>query len=256
MAEHKLGYLAEEEDHDWLSQREDPEVILRAARAAYPDFNPYVQPYTPIENQYSMGSCAGNALALMFQIGMVQQYGMQAKFSRMGCYIMAQKASGISGDRGSTLSGCQKAAEGGICLEKHWPYPSRYSSNIPSTAQGEMVFKMNGSRQIKDADLIWDLLRSGVPVQTGLSWNRSCESSICNNYNSGGGGHSTALVALDEDTDHAVMQNSWGSNWGNGGRVLWTKNFVSEVLRKDRYSVFTAYDAAGFVAPEDLADRV
>ena len=258
MSEYKLGYLIEEEDHDFLSEQEDPEVILRAAKAANPSFNPYLFPHTPVENQYSIGSCAGNALALMFQIALVQRYGVQARFSRMGCYIMAQKASGISGDRGSTLSGCQKAAADGMCLEKYWPYPNpaRYSNQVPSSSNGEMVFKMSGSRQIKDVDLIWDLLKSGVPIQTGLSWGSSCEKSVCNTYSGGRGGHSTSLVSLQEGTDYAYMQNSWGANWGDDGRVLWTKNFVSEVLRKDRYAVFTAYDPQIFEAPEGFIDRV
>jgi C1A family cysteine protease len=250
------GYLIEEEDHDWLSQREDPEIMLRAARAAYPSFNPYVEPYVPVENQKSMSSCVGQSLAVMFQIAMVQQYGLQAKFSRMCSYIMSQKASQISGDRGATLSGAQKAAEQGICLERYWPYPSRYSSSIPSTAQGEMVFKLKGSRQIRDADLVEDLLMSGCPCHVGLSWNSTCENSVCNSYRSGGGGHAVSLCHVSEKTGHFVLQNSWGTSFGDMGRVLWTKNFISEVMKKDRYSTFFAYDAAGFEAPQEKLQEI
>lgn len=253
---YKLGYLIEQEDHDWLSQQEDPEVFLRTARSSFPDFNPYAEPYTPVEDQGSLSSCAGNSLALMFQIALVQRYGIQAKFSRMGCYITAQRQNGIKTDSGSTISGCQKAAAEGACLEKYYPYPSRYSNQIPSTANGKFVFKLKGSRQIKDVDLMYDLVMAGVPIQTGLSWGSSCEKSICDSYTGGRGGHSTAITGIDEKTGHFVHQNSWSERWADSGRNLWTKKFVSDVFRKDRYCTFAAYDAAGFEAPQESLQEI
>lgn len=250
------GYLIEHEDHDWISQREDPVVMLQAARSAWPDFNPYVEPYIPVEDQKRMSSCVGQSLAVMFQIAMVQQFGIQDKFSRMCAYIMSQRASGISGDRGATLAGAQKAAEKGICLERYWEYPSSYNSKVPASAEGKMVFKLNGSRQIRDADLVEDLLKAGVPVHVGLSWNSSCEKLVCDSYRTGGGGHAVSLCHIDEPTGHFVLQNSWGTNFGNGGRVLWTKKFISDVMSRDRYSTFYAYDPTGFTAPKEALQEI
>ena len=259
MSEYKLGYNIEAEDHDFLDSLIEPETILKSAKAAHPDHNPYAPSYTWIEDQKSIGSCQGCALALCFQIALVQRFGVQARFSKMGAYIWSQQEDNLAGrDQGSTLSGGMKAAKKGLCLENVYEYPNpvRYSSSVPSSANGQRVFKMLGSRKITDVDLIWELLRSGVCVQFGVSWGSSCEQPVCNTYKGGRGGHSCVLTSLEEGTDHAIMTNSWGTKWGQHGRVKWTKNFVSEILRKDRYPSFVCHDPQGLEAPEGFIDRV
>ena len=250
------GYLHGEDDLDWIDARMDPEVVLKAARAAYPAFDPHAWSWTELPSQGRQGACAGHALAACFQVALVQQYGIQTLFSRAAAYYTAQKFDGIKSDRGSTLSGCQKVAESGLCLESEWKYPSSYNNTMPSSAQGKMNFKMMGSRRVKDADLAWDLLRAGSCLQTGVAWNSSFEREVCDSYRSGGGGHSTMLFGLDEETGNAINHNSWGSNWCGDGRNQWTKKFFNSIIRSDRYAVFVAYDPTGLEVPDGFDDRL
>lgn len=249
------GYLHGADDYDYIDAQIDPEIVLKAARAAYPAFNPYVYEWTELPNQGRQGACAGHALANCFQVALVQQFGIQTLFSRGGAYYTAQKFDGIRGDRGSTLAGCQKVAESGLCLEKEWPYPSSYNNSMPSSAQGKMDFKMMGSRRVTDADLAWDLLEAGCAIQTGVAWNSSFEQKVCNSHRSGGGGHSTTLFGLSDD-GNAINHNSWGTNWVTSGRNEWTKKFFSDIIRRDRYAVFVCYDSTGLEAPEGFAERL
>lgn len=253
-----FGYDIERENLDLLNYHgSDADVVLQAAQAQYPEFNPYAEPWLERQSQGHMGSCQGHALSHCFQVALVQQYGIQAVFSRMSCYILSQEADGIRGDHGSTLHGGQKAAKGGVCLEHEWPYPSRYSRRHPDSAYNKCNISMPGSRQIKDADLMWELLKAGCAIQTGVSWNNSFEKKVSNTYRRSRsvGGHSTMLYGLDEETDNAIHWNSW-SNWQGNGRSQWTKDFVHSILKYDRTSVFVCYDSTNLVIPDDLLERV
>ncbi len=250
------GYLHGQDDYDHIDSQMDPEVVLRAAKAAYPTFNPHSWSWTELPNQGRQGACQGHALANCFQIALVQRYGIQTLFSRAAAYYLSQKFDGISGDRGSTLAGGQKVAESGLCLEVEWAYPSSYNNSQPASAEGNLNFKMMGSKRIKDADLAWDLLKSGVPIQTGVAWNSSFEREVCDSYRSGGGGHSTMLFGINENTGNAINHNSWGTSWCGDGRNEWTKKFFDDILRRDRYAVFVAYDSTGLECPDEFSTRV
>lgn len=251
-----LGYNHGLDDYDAIDARIDPEIVLKAARAAYPTFNPYSYEWTELPNQGRQGSCAGHALSNCFQVALVQQFAVQTLFSRAAAYYTAQRFDGIKGDRGSTLNGCQKVAESGLCLEVEWAYPSSYNNSIPESSKGNMNFKMVGSRRVTDADMAWDLLSAGVPIQTGVAWNSSFEKTICDSYRSGGGGHSTMLFGIDEATGNAWNNNSWGLGWGDNGRNMWTKKFFADIVKRDRYAVFVAYDPTGLECPEGFIERV
>lgn len=252
----KFGYLHGEDDFDFIDSQLDPELVLRRAKASYPDFNAYASPWLDWQDQGNQGSCQGHSLSHAFQVCAVQEYGTQLIFSRAAAYYLSQKYDNISGDRGSTLAGGQKAAASGICLETEWPYPSRYDNRQPASANGKLNFKMPGSKRITDAGLAFDLLAAGCSIATGVAWNSDFEKPICDKYgNRRGGGHSTLLYGLDEATGHAVHHNSW-KNWQGNGRNLWSKRFLDAIMKKDRYAVFICYDSTELIIPEDFQERI
>ncbi|MCP4953959.1 MAG: hypothetical protein GY922_19140 [Proteobacteria bacterium] len=251
-----FGYLHGEEDFDFLSEQLDPEGILERVKASYPEFNPYATPWLNWQDQGNQGSCQGHSLSHAFQVCLVQEYGLQAVFSRAAAYYISQDFDGIKGDRGSTLSGGQKAAASGICLEKEWPYPYRYNSTKPASANGNLNIKMPGSKRVTDAGLAFDLLNAGCCISTGVAWNSDFEKPVCDKYrNRRGGGHSTLLYGIDESTGHAIHWNSW-KNWQNNGRNLWTKRFLDSIMKLDRYAVFVCYDSTKLQVPDDLGERI
>lgn len=252
-----FGYLYGQDDTDYIDNNGvEPELVLSLARAAYPNFNPYADPWLNLQYQGNQGACQGHALAHCFSVALTQRYSIQADFSRGGAYYLSQKFDGISGDRGSTLAGGQKVAESGLCLEKEWPYPSRYNPRQPESANGKLNVTMPGSKRVKDPDLAWELLAAGCCIQTGQAWTRAFEKEVCDSYSGGsGGGHSTVLYGLHEETGNAWHHNSW-RNWMGDGRNQWTKNFFASILKNDRWAVFVAYDSTNLVIPENFADRV
>ncbi len=252
----KYGYQLGQESEAVLESGTCPEKVLRSLKSSPREFNPFARPWTTIEHQENQGSCAGHALAHAFHVCMVQRYGIQVRFSRGGAYYMAQEASGIKGDNGATLTGCQAVANAGLCLESEWPYPEKYDTARPAGIFNKMNFTLTGSSRVRDADLAWEILRNGGCIQTGINWGKCFEKKVCEKY--GGfmiGGHSTLLFGLDPKTDNAIHHNSWGVGWQNNGRSQWTKSFFAQILKHDRWCVFVAYDPDALAAPADFVDR-
>lgn len=252
-----FGYAFEHENRDQINEMGvEPDLVLQLARASYPAFNPHAPAWTNLQWQGRQGACQGHALAHAFQVAMVMRYSDHILFSRADAYYSSQKFDGITNDRGSTLNGGQKVAARGLCLEKDWPYPERYDNRMPDSAGGKQNFQMPGSKEIRDADLAWDLLKAGVMIQTGVAWTDSFEREISDSYSRSGnvGGHSTLLFGIDEE-DRAIHHNSWKS-WMQDGRSKWTKNYFAQIIRNDRWAVFVAYDSTSLIVPPDYHTRI
>jgi len=258
MNERKFGWLHEDERVEEINERGvDPEQVLMAMRSAYPNFNPYAEPWNRLTWQGQQGACQGHALSNAAQIMCVQQYGVQRMFSRACGYYEAQRHDRISGDKGSTLAGGQKVLSiDGLPLEEHWPYPDRYNPQRPANFDSFPRIYVPSSKQVKDAELIFDLLESGAAVQTGLMWNQSCDRPICDRYSaSSSGGHSTLLFGINQQSGNMMHHNSW-ENWMNNGRNEWTLNFLKEVLAKDRWAVFIAYQAVDVKVDDGIVSTI
>lgn len=243
-----FGYAIEKENVPSLMDNgHDPEIMLMSLKAAYPEFNPYAPPYSILKSQGSQGSCQGHSLAQAAQINLFQKTGFQLVFSRACAYYESQRFDRINGDRGSTLSGGQKAAAAGLMLETDWPYPIQYSNARPANFATANKLKFTSSTPIDDPDLIFELIKAGAVIQTGVMWTDSFERPICDTYSTlgGRGGHSCYLNGLHKDTEHIIHHNSWGPNWQNKGRNLWTLDFLKRVMQNDNNSVFVAYESTG-----------
>jgi len=241
-----FGYAREFESKNRIDEHGiDAERVLRLMRESYPSFNPYAEPTNELKWQGRQGACQGHSLAQAAQIMAMQAYSCQQLFSRGGCYYESQRHDRINGDRGSTLAAGQKVARDGIVLESDWAYPVQYDPKRPSNFENLPRIYLNSSKTVKDADLIFDLLKAGAVIQTGVSWNQSFEKPVSDRYSTmgGGGGHSTLLYQLDEATGNAIHHNSWRA-WMNDGRSQWTKDFVKSILRHDRWAVFIAYQSS------------
>ena len=243
----KFGYARELERRDQIDENgEDPEQVLMRMRAAYPEFNPFLEPWNVLTDQGQQGSCQGSALSHLAQICLVQSHFVQRMFSRACGYYESQRHDNISGDSGSTLAGGQRVMSGdGIVLEEDWPYPSRYNNTRPAGFESMPRIKLKSSKTVTDAQMIWDLLDVGACIQTGVNWNASFDVPICERLSTvRGGGHSTILYGKNPETGHAVHHNSW-ANWQNNQRNQWTFNFLKDILARDRWAVFVAYESDG-----------
>jgi hypothetical protein len=172
-----------------------------------------------------------------------------ASFSRAAGYYLSQKKDGIRGDQGSTLSAGQwVATQHGLCLESDWPYPSRYNPQQPASAANKFLFKLQTTKPFKDLQSMLDWLEQGLPIQTGLTWNDSCNEEIVDRYNGrSGGGHSTVFWQR-RPSQNVVNINSWGAGWSGDGCHEWTPKSIETALA-GRWTVFIGYAPAGMEYP-------
>lgn len=196
-----------------------------------------------IPNQQRQGSCVGHALSTCMEWCYAIESGKWDKqLSRAYCYYESQKLSGISGDRGSTVSGAVKLSETtGAPEETFWQYPSSYNNKRPGNWQAVLEnaaqYKIAKSYKMSSYDGIATFLGSGQGgVVIGIGWNSSVDRAVVESYSSGGGGgHALAFIALSERKDSSGRQylwlaNSWGTSWGNKGWAEVAPKAVDQML--------------------------
>lgn len=249
-----MGYAIDQENFAELDQGEEPLVLAAEFAQQVPSFNAEINPLdvVKIENQRSQGACQGHALATTFQICYFLATGRWLRFSRACGYYLAQKHDGIRGDRGSTLSGGRwVATEHGMCLEEHWPYPSRYDPRQPSGINFE--FKMRTTKPFRDIDQAMEWIKLGLPIQTGVIWGSNLSREFVTRADTRGGGHSTCLWCHDDESNVRNI-NSWGDGWNGDGVHTWSVDAFDQMLRNDRSS-FIGYapDGMMFPTPEPLS---
>lgn len=242
-----LGYAFEDERRNYLEAHGDePGVMLSRFADSFPKFNIEADPLGVLDvpNQGPVGSCQGQAIRQVFSSCFFLATGRKEFFSAAAGYYLSQKFDGISGDRGSTLSGGQKVAtQHGMCLEKDWPYEPRYNPRQP---QGiTFPYKLKVSRPMRSVQEVLDWIDSGLPVQIGLMWNGSCNREIVDNWQPGGGGHST-LFWLRSPRGNVRNINSWGRNWNGDGVHEWTESSIARAIAH-RYTVMIGY------APDEMS---
>lgn len=252
----RMGYAFDWERLDELHERgQDAELVLKSYKDAFPKFNTTADPLGVVKilNQGSQGSCQGHALSQVFSICYFLATGRTEAFSRAAAYYLSQKKDGISGDKGSTLSGGQwVATQHGLCLESDWPYPQRYNPGQPPSASGKFNFKLKATKPLTEIDAITAWLDSGLPVQTGLTWNSTCDQEVVSNYSSrSGGGHSTVFWQR-RASGNIVNINSWGTQWNGDGVHEWTIDSVMAALQ-GRNNVFIGYAPDGMSFPQPAA---
>lgn len=135
------------------------------------------------ENQGRLGSCQGQGLtSCLERLQFVKSRGdasMVEQLSRIFAYLATQKIDGISGDRGSTISGGIKLAlQHGVPPESLTGYPSSYPgssdrSRILSPANyaaGEPYKPLSSWRVEDDVELTKNFIGGGGGISFGISW--------------------------------------------------------------------------------------
>lgn len=253
----QLGWAISKENFELLQTTGlDPLVVLQRYQNAFPVFSATADPLGVLKvfDQGQQGSCQGNALAQVFSICYFLATGRHETFSRAAGYYLAQQKDGIRDDQGSTLSGGQwVATQHGMCLDKDWPYPSRYSPGMPAAAQGKFQFRLQTTKPFRDAESMVAWLRLGLPIQTGLTWDSSCDEEVVDNYSGrSGGGHSTVFWQM-KDNGNVRMINSWGK-WSGDGCNEWTIESIRRTL-SNRWTTYIGYapDGMSFPTPNPLS---
>lgn len=236
--EHKhYGWLADEEHFDspaMQAMRLDDAALMGLGEVDIERLPESlgIADWMQIENQGQVGSCAGHARTSCQETAYyVQSGGQQIQLNRMFAYLSAQKRDGISGDRGSTISGnCEGAQEWGTCLESLWPYRGVYPQTgwraIPQECwQKASDYRIKSWKPLRSYEEVLAWQSHGIGgVNIGIRWSVQPDSrGLVQSYRATGGGHSVALLEWtkrykdDRGRPYIVLFNSWGRNWGVNG---------------------------------------
>jgi hypothetical protein len=110
------------------------------------------------------------------------------------------------------------------------------------------------TKPFKDVDSMLEWLDQGLPIQTGLTWNNTCDQEIVSSYSArSGGGHSTVFWQR-RNSGNIVNINSWGTRWAGDGVHEWTRESIKTALAA-KWTVFIGYAPSGmsFPNPEPVA---
>lgn len=231
--------------------------------AAIPDeVRPDVKPNPhQLENQSSMGSCQGHAIAsCVEQLYTIATGGERRQLSNIFAYLATQKIDGLLGsDRGSTISGGVKlAASNGICPLENAPYPhpvrypsSRDQQRILSQAnyQAGEPFKIRSHVGIKSYEQAKQWVGGGGVISLGITWPPQTRKvngrATIMGASSRGGGHAIAILGYKKN-GNLIIANSH-NYW-----MDCTPQAFEQLLRQ-RYTVAIGLSDLANPVPRDLS---
>lgn len=195
----------------------------------------------PILDQGSIGSCAENAFASIIDMQMRMAGVEIPALSRMQLYADVRIAQNtFSSDSGTSSEIMFRTAmEKGVAYESSWAYDPSLLYVLPT----EYVIAEAAQNKLLDYSTLnletqWNVMANGVKTMLGQGkpvylafqcdpWfqaeSGNFEDLPYTGPDTGGGGHAVAIVGYDnngtEDNrdDYYIVQNSWGTGWGDGG---------------------------------------
>jgi len=202
-------------------------------------------------DQGELGSCTANALCYSYV-----SENKTLNPSRLFLYYNERILDkDINEDIGSTLTqGINALEKYGICSEKTWPYNINNSSVKPSVkayCEGSKYEILNASRVQQTVTSMKGCLHSGLPFVVGIEVYSSFESPIVNNTGYVPipntktekllGGHAVICVGYNDARNVWIMQNSWGTQWGDNGYFYLPYNYLlSSTLAGDMWQITKA----------------
>ena len=185
---------------------------------------------SPIENQGSLGSCTGQAIAGAIEL-INKRSGKPTDVSRLFIYYYERLLLGtVNYDSGAYIrDGIKATNHYGASLESLWPHDIRKFKQEPITeakndAQNRKVTRYE---RVTNFNGCIDALTNGYPVIMGFHVYQSFMSnSVARTGNMPYpntkrerllGGHAVLLVGYDKRKKVFIARNSWGTNWGIKG---------------------------------------
>ncbi len=218
----------------WVPSGKDHRDIVYSSRLR--DLPPSVDlspglgdPWSPVWNQLSIGSCGANAAAADIVFAAMKQQGVSIKMpSRLFIYWIARSLMGTTTqDSGVENRLLFKAlSQFGWCDGDIWPYDtSKYTVKPPQACfdQAAQRKALQYLRINQDLDSMRGALASGdtfvfgFKVYDGLMSKETAKTGVVP-MPSGQtrGGHDVLFVGYDDSKRLFKFRNSWG-NWGDGG---------------------------------------
>ena len=205
---------------------------------------------SPIENQGSLGSCTGQAIAGAIEL-LNKRNRKPTDVSRLFIYYYERLLLGtVNYDSGAYIrDGIKATNHYGASLESYWPYDIRKFKQEPiSEAKTDALNrKVTRYERVNDFNGCINALSNGYPVIMGF---RVYDSFMSKNVARTGnmpypntkrerllGGHAVLLVGYNKTKKVFIARNSWGTNWGDKGYFYMPFDIVKPNMSSDYWII-------------------
>jgi C1A family cysteine protease len=230
---------------DKLDTRDYRYSITQKASPNLVDLRPYC---SPIENQGSLGSCTGQAIAGAIEL-LNKRNGKPTDVSRLFIYYYERLLLGtVDYDSGAYIrDGIKATNHYGASLESLWPHDIRKFKHEPITEAKNDALNRKVTRyeRVTSFDGCIDALNNGYPVIMGFHVYTSFMSAsvartgVMPYPNTRRekllGGHAVLLVGYDKRKKVFIARNSWGTLWGAKGYFYMPFNVVTNTSMSSDY---------------------
>jgi C1A family cysteine protease len=243
--------------YGWLPDRPDQRDLLYTAHslrvANLPPIMSLHPHCPPVLDQGALGSCTANAVASAYSFDLLKQ-GKSRHFtpSRLFIYYNKRLAEGtLSSDSGSAIRDSIKSiTRHGVCSESRLPYnPARFAKK-PGAAcyrEARVHQALTYMRLSQSLSVMKSCLAAGYPFVFGFSVYESFESdhvaqtgrvNLPSAQEKMLGGHAALAVGYDDHLQRLLVQNSWGSAWGQDGYFTVPYAYVKDAnLAEDFWTI-------------------
>ena len=213
----------------------------------YVDLRPYC---TTIENQGTLGSCTGQAIAGAIEL-LNKRNGKPTDVSRLFIYYYERLLLGtVNYDSGAYIrDGIKATNHYGASLESLWPHDiSKFKVEPITEAKNDALNrKVTRYERVANFNGCIDALTNGYPVIIGFHVYQSFMStSVARTGNMPYpntrrerllGGHAVLLVGYDKRRKVFIARNSWGTRWGVKGYFYMPFNVITPNMSSDYWII-------------------
>ena len=212
---------------DKIDTRDHPYQLTNKTQSNVVDLRQYC---SLIEDQGSLGSCTGNAIAGAIEL-LYKRQNRTLDISRLFIYYYERLFIGtVNYDSGAYIrDGIKACYTYGAPTENLWPYNISKFRSVPSKEAliDAAKRKVTSYQRAADFNQVIDAITSGYPVTIGFSVYSSFDT---NTVARTGimpypnikkekllGGHAVLIVGYNKNNDTFIVRNSWGKYWGDNG---------------------------------------
>ena len=232
---------------DKLDSRDYKYTVTQRASPNLVDLRPYC---SPIENQGSLGSCTGQAIAGAIEL-LNKRNGKPTDVSRLFIYYYERLILGtVNYDSGAYIrDGIKATNKYGASLESLWPHNIRKFRQEPvNEAKNDALNrKVTRYERVADFNGCIDALTNGYPVVIGFYVYESFMSATVARTGKMPypntkrekllGGHAVLLVGYDKTKKVFIVRNSWGTTWGDKGYFYMPFDVIKPNMSSDYWII-------------------
>ncbi|KAA3631735.1 MAG: peptidase [Bacteroidetes bacterium] len=200
--------------------------------------------FPPVFDQKNLNSCTANAISAALYFDMVKQKVKDVFIpSRLFIYYNEREIEGkVDNNAPVSMKDCiATISKNGYCSESMWPYDvGKFADKPPQTgydfAKSHKAVKTH--KLPFNLDHLKACIHEGIPFVFGFKVYEQFESA--ETKSSGKipmpkpdekmiGGHAVLAVGYDDQEEHFIIRNSFGSSWGDEGYGYMPYNYISSL---------------------------